>query len=686
MKSPELPPDEDRRLSALEAIQLLDTPPEERFDRITRIASAMFDVPVALVSLVDRDRQWFKSCYGLGVKETARNISFCGHAILGPDAFVVENAQNDERFSDNPLVTGEPNIRFYAGAPLEDRSGNRLGTLCLIDRKPRTFSDQDRHNLRDLADMVEREFQYQELGSYYGERTRALNILNEIALDNEGSESERVERALETANHFLRTETAIVSHITGRAYTILWHHERMDNALENGLTLPLEKTYCSMLLQQGEVLAINHMARSRYRDHPCYRTFGLESYLAAPIWLDGEIIGTLNFSSMAPRKPGFTETEKMFVNLLARWVAEIIQQQQHADILNKLVANAPGMLYQYRLWPDGHSTFPYTSPGIQDIYRVSAEQAAADASPVFDCIHPDDIPGVALSIQHSADTLTRWHHQYRILWRDNNWHWVEGQANPERLPDGSILWHGYIVDINERYKAEQLKNQFISTVSHELRTPLTSIAGSLGLILGGATGDLADKTRQMLTIARRNTDQLRALIDDLLDIEKLVSGKMPVHLGPHRVEEAVEAAIEEMRPYARPRTIGIHLHQPSSAVTAVLDPVRLKQALTNLLSNAVKYSPDGSEVNVRIIGQERSARIEITDQGPGVPSAFRDRIFQKFAQADASSSRAKEGTGLGLAITRELMLAMGGDVGYESEEGSGATFWVSLPLSEASEA
>ncbi|MGP9832824.1 GAF domain-containing protein [Marinobacter sp. NSM] len=117
-------------------------------------------MPICLVSLIDKDRQWFKSCYGLGVRETARDISFCGHAILGADTFVVENALQDERFAENPLVTGEPDIRFYAGAPLEDRNGFRLGTLCLIDKKPRTFSSDDQKTLRDFADLVEREFQY----------------------------------------------------------------------------------------------------------------------------------------------------------------------------------------------------------------------------------------------------------------------------------------------------------------------------------------------------------------------------------------------------------------------------------------------------------------------------------------------------------------------------------------------
>ncbi|MFO8142831.1 MAG: GAF domain-containing protein [Marinobacter sp.] len=194
MQTPDHPANEDKRLSALEATLLLDTPPEERFDRITRLAARLFNVPICLVSLIDVNRQWFKSRFGLGVRETARDISFCGHAILGADTFVVENALQDQRFADNPLVTGEPNIRFYAGAPLEDHHGHRLGTLCLIDRSPRLFSDDDKQALRDLADIVEREFQYRELGAYYAERTRALNILNDITMDTNGPVSDRIEQ------------------------------------------------------------------------------------------------------------------------------------------------------------------------------------------------------------------------------------------------------------------------------------------------------------------------------------------------------------------------------------------------------------------------------------------------------------------------------------------------------------
>ncbi|WP_341580807.1 GAF domain-containing protein [Marinobacter metalliresistant] len=521
MKTPDLPHDEAHRLSALDELALLDTPPEERFDRLTRLAARTFGVPVALVSLVDRNRQWFKSRYGLETPETARDISFCGHAILREEPLVIENALNDERFADNPLVTGNPNIRFYAGAPLHDRHGHRVGTLCVIDNRPRTFTGGDKATLRDLADLVEREFGLGELGNYYEERNRALNILTEVALDTEGDAGQRATRALEIACDYLGLETGIVSRITGRANTVHWHFTRLEGTLANGNTLPLERTYCSLMLETGQVLAIDNMGQSPYHAHTCYQVFGLESYLAAPVWIDGEIFGTINFSARHPRSRPFSTTEKMFVTLLARWVADTIYQQQHSETLNKLVTQTPGMLYQYRLWPGGHSTFPYTSPGIQDIYDVTAEEAATDAAPVFGRIHPEDLAGVSESIRVSAETLGNWQHQYRIRWKTGGWHWVEDQAKPEKLPDGSVLWHGYIADINERHKIDEMKNQFISTVSHELRTPLTSISGSLDLILGGVTGPLTEKTIQMLDIVRRNSDQLRHLIDDLPDIEKL---------------------------------------------------------------------------------------------------------------------------------------------------------------------
>jgi diguanylate cyclase (GGDEF)-like protein len=153
-----LPVDENARLATLRVLQVLDTDPEERFDRITRMARRLFQVPIALVSLIDADRQWFKSAQGLDVRETPRDISFCGHAIMSDDLLIVPDATGDARFADNPLVTGDLHLRFYAGCPVRAPSGHRLGTLCLIDRSARGFESDDQATLRDLAYMVEQQF------------------------------------------------------------------------------------------------------------------------------------------------------------------------------------------------------------------------------------------------------------------------------------------------------------------------------------------------------------------------------------------------------------------------------------------------------------------------------------------------------------------------------------------------
>ena len=158
-----MPDDEAARLAALRSLGLLDTEPDERFDRITRMAQRILDVPIALVSLVDADRQWFKSRQGLDRPETSRSVAFCAHAIAQHDVMVVEDATADPRFADNPLVTGDPEVRFYAGAPISGPDGHVLGTLCVMDRRPRTLDARDRQTLEDLAEMVQDEIEYVQL-------------------------------------------------------------------------------------------------------------------------------------------------------------------------------------------------------------------------------------------------------------------------------------------------------------------------------------------------------------------------------------------------------------------------------------------------------------------------------------------------------------------------------------------
>ena len=170
-----IPKDETSRVKALLGLSILDTKAEERFDRLTRMAQRVLKVPIALVSLLDSNRQWIKSCQGIQVQETSRDISFCSHAILDDETFVIPDTKLDTRFFDNPLVVGEPNIRFYAGQPLKAKDGSNIGTLCVIDNKPRILSQSDIDFLQDLAVMVENE----------------LNLLDSVEIkDNQLKQSE----------------------------------------------------------------------------------------------------------------------------------------------------------------------------------------------------------------------------------------------------------------------------------------------------------------------------------------------------------------------------------------------------------------------------------------------------------------------------------------------------------------
>ena len=250
---------------------------------------------------------------------------------------------------------------------------------------------------------------------------------------------------------------------------------------------------------------------------------------------------------------------------------------------------------------------------------------------------------------------------------------------------GQPMYVGMVRDITERKRVERMKSEFVSTVSHELRTPLTSISGALGLIAGGALGEMSEQARQMLAIAQRNSQRLTHLINDLLDMEKIAAGKMQFDIQLQPLRPLVEQALEAHRGYGAERAVELALAGAVPEVQVRVDSQRLLQVLSNLLSNAIKFSPENGTVEVDVEAGAGQVRVRVRDHGAGVPAGFRDRIFQKFAQADASDTRQKGGTGLGLAISRELIERMQGRIGFESTEGEGATFYFELPVSNATE-
>lgn len=235
-------------------------------------------------------------------------------------------------------------------------------------------------------------------------------------------------------------------------------------------------------------------------------------------------------------------------------------------------------------------------------------------------------------------------------------------------------------DITEQQKLQRMKNEFIATVSHELRTPLTSIKGALGLLAAGVTGKLNDKAQALLQIASKNTERLLMLINDILDMEKIESGRMQYNLTPVEILSTLKQCIEAIKPYAEQYGVTVSLVANKDATLFVnADKDRLMQVTSNLLSNAIKFSPQDATVEVTVVDLGDKVRVNVVDHGQGVPEDFKTKIFEKFAQADASDSRQKGGTGLGLSISKALIEHMGGSIGYDSKPGVKTTFFYIIP-------
>lgn len=299
-------------------------------------------------------------------------------------------------------------------------------------------------------------------------------------------------------------------------------------------------------------------------------------------------------------------------------------------------------------------------------------------------VHRDDLPRLHQGIAPVLKGAAQYYEvQQRVRNLRGEWRWVLSRAKvTQRDSTGRALrMVGTNADITASKEVERVKSEFIATVSHELRTPLTAILGALNLIRDTAKG-LDRESAEFLDMACQNSERLEALVNDVLDFEKIESGQMTIDLRPLQLRGILEKAVRINKPYADLNDVRLVLQDGGDCcVPASAD--RLMQVLTNLISNAAKFSPPQGTVVLGIESRGEMARVSVRDQGPGIPREFRSQIFQRFERSSNPETRRKGGTGLGLAISKALVEHMNGSIGFDSVEGQGSTFYFELPLARS---
>ncbi|ARU28992.1 PAS domain-containing protein [Cellvibrio sp. PSBB006] len=652
---PPLPANEMLRLQALYDLLILDSPREKNFDDITAIASMICDVPMSIISLVDAERQWFKSSVGLDGTETARDIAFCAHAILQPQQMtIVPDALLDKRFVDNPLVTGDPHIRFYAGAPLVTEDGAALGTLCVADYKPRDITPEQQQALMALARQVMQLFHLRSANHLL--QRNAENLQSIITGANVGTWEMNVQTG-------------------GASFNERWA-QMLGYSLEE--LQPLNMSTWSSLTHKEDLVRAQAMLQRHFQGQSEYYDcqFRMRHKLGYWVWIHAHGSVSKRTQEGAPLMMFGTHVDVTALMESRRALEE------NEERFRSMLSNLPGAVY--RCINDHQWSMQFLSDEVEELTGYPAEDFIDNRRRSFsDITHPDDAKHVARVVRNAITEKREFTLEYRVQRASGQWCWLQEVGRGIFDEQGQLKYlDGFIWDITERKNMEQMKDEFVSTVSHELRTPLTSISGALKLMVSGALGEMPEKSRTMLDIAYKNSQRLTLLINDLLDMEKLLAGKMAFNLHKQPLHTLLEQTVYENRAYGDQYQVSFQLAPVADTLQVMVDEQRFLQVMSNLLSNAAKFSPPGNRVDIRTAAEDGNVRISVVDYGSGIPLEFQHRLFQKFSQADASDSRQKGGTGLGLAITKELLENMNGKISVESQPGLGSCFTISLPCTE----
>ena len=781
--------DEVYRLAVLRSYGLLDSPVDAAFDALTRLAARLFDVPTAMISLVDGERQWFKSRVGFDACETARNISFCRYVVEDNAPFVVPDAQGDARFAANPLVTGEPHVRFYAGAPLRAPEGVTLGTLCLLDTRPREFSDKDMAQLTELADLVvdrmklqHNERLYRSLVESSADLVTVFDALGHVTyqspafarqfgydldgfgleemldlvhaddrdavmdcyatmLENRcGVELHRFRflhgdgswRILETYGRYELDNPDIGGIVSvSRDVTQRVQMEEQLSHSEHLFAATFEQSSLGMALVSldGALLRINPafsqmtgIARERTSEH-FYREIMHPDAVAASAdnaqkLLSGEI-KSLSLERPLVHQNGESRWAQFDVSRVedeirgdyllvqVQDIEERRQRNERLRLLESVAVNAndailitaaepieeeeqgPRILYANEAYVkmSGYTLEEIlgktprimqgagTDPATREKIRKSLKRWKPIVVEILNYSKTGQEFWVELSIVPVAD--------------EKGWytHWVSVQRDiTARKESEAILIRTRDEADRARQEAEDAnaaKSEFLSRMSHELRTPLNAILGFGQLLeLEEQNENNRESTEQILKAGRH----LLELINEVLDISRIETGRMAMSLETVSVAEVARETLDLVRAMAAQHGVSLRAESLfNSPISVVGDRRRVKQVLLNIVSNAIKYNRAGGSVTLSLEnveanadeGQGERVKLCVTDTGIGIAPEKRERLWVPFDRLGAETTGV-EGTGIGLALSYRLAQAMGGRLDVRSET-QGSTFWLELP-------
>jgi signal transduction histidine kinase/CheY-like chemotaxis protein/GAF domain-containing protein len=714
-----LPPEvgDARRLDALRGYGILDTPPEKGFDDIVELARMTCSVPVALVSLVAGDRQWFKARSGFAPCETSLDKSVCAHVLGSPDLLVIADLSLDSRTRDNPLVTGEPYLRFYAGAPLEAADGERLGSLCVIDLAPRPegLTDRQAVALRALAGQV---MSQMELRRSVAEREGLLSgqaalIAQQNALI---AAQASVTRAAGDRGVILDTLVGGVMAAVSQAEGAVIELREGDDlvyrsargALEPhvGLRIPIDGSLSGHCLATAKpVLCPDLLVDPRVR-RDLVGPLNARSAVCVPILRGDAAVGVLKLQSSRP--DAFTGLDLHVATLFAGTIPAGLAEAGEAEARRGMRAGEATLRTVMETLPVG-VLIAEAPTG-----RIVGHNARATV-----------ILGHDVVSDTSADRKDRWvgFHSDGCQVEPGDWpldrvvHAGESRADLEvdyRRGDGSRAWVGFsaaqmldadghrvgavvvVTDIDGRKRSElqlaaakeaaeeanRAKSEFLANMSHELRTPLSAVIGYSEMLQeemeDGGHDDLLPDMRKIEANARH----LLGLINDVLDLSKIEAERMETYVEDFAIDAIVRDVASTVESLVAAKENVLTLDLADDLGEARSDVTKLRQCLINLLSNAAKFT-EGGRITLKAERGERDGEswltFQVSDTGIGMSPDQQARLFERFTQADASTTRKFGGTGLGLSITQAFASMLGGDIKVASEEGRGTTFTISVP-------